>query len=220
MSRSDREKWDGRYASQRHTDDYQASALLEDALERLTAERRRLTGLRALDLASGAGRNSILIAQRGMEVDAIDVSAEGLAIGARRWAEAEARAEANDRMEGGSIQWIQADLHRGLPLQGGYDLIVVVRFLDLTLLRTLPERLNPGGMLVVELHLDLRGDPAWESVSGPGNPVYLVAPGALAAATAGLEVLRLEEGVFETGAGRREALARFVGIRAATQGNI
>jgi len=210
MSESDRQKWDARYA-RRQAADTRPSALLEMALARYSRERGRSRGLTALDLACGSGRNSLWLARQGFQVDAVDISAEALALGARSWAR-------SDRARRGSIRWLQADLDDGLPRAtwgGGYGVITVIRFIDLPLLRQLPALLKPGGMLVVELHLNLPGAPARGALSGPGNPAYLAPPGALAEATVGLETRQLEEGLFPAGPGRQEALARFVGLRPA-----
>ena len=203
MSQADQERWDARYRKQSDGDAFAASELLEPALAWLRSERGDLEGLTALDLACGAGRNSLRLAESGFRVDAVDVSAEGLALGQRR---AEQRGASRDA---GDIRWIQADLDAGLPVSGPYDLVVMIRYLDLQLLAGAIELLRPGGVLVVELHMD----PGAELVSGPRNPDFLAAPGALAAVTADLTPWLLEEGIVETGPGRREALARFIGAR-------
>jgi SAM-dependent methyltransferase len=204
MSQADRDKWDNRYKGQQAAN-ARPSALLEEALARFSRQRGDLRDLAALDLACGAGRNSLLLARHGCRVDAVDISSEALALGARRWK------QAGGGQWPGAIRWLQADLDDGLPPGDDYDLIAVIRFLDLALLRQLSARLNPGGMLVAELHMNLPGAP--DTVSGPGNPDFLAAPGALAGVLTGLEIWQLEEGIFDTGPGRKEALARFIGVR-------
>jgi 2-polyprenyl-3-methyl-5-hydroxy-6-metoxy-1,4-benzoquinol methylase len=70
MSNQDRDKWNQRYAE----DSYQKNnpvTLLEDWLQKLPRGR-------VLDVACGAGRNSLFLAQAGYQVDAIDISPEGL----------------------------------------------------------------------------------------------------------------------------------------------
>ncbi len=202
MSQSDREKWDARYAGQAATDVFAASEWLKVALERMARERATLHGLRALDLACGGGRNSLELLAAGFTVDAVDVSAEGLAIGRQRTRQ-------DDRLEDAAdgIRWIQADLDDGLPVSGPYDLLVMIRYLDLALLRQAVRLLSPGGVLVVELHMEAGS----ESVAGPRNPDFLVRPGALGEAVAELEPWLQTEGIVEGGDGRREALARYMG---------
>lgn len=212
MSEADRKKWDARYAGQDAASAYAASALLDIALERMARERGGFAGLRALDLACGSGRNSLRLAELGFNVDALDVSAAGLALGRAREQALRAgqwRARGLDRP--GEIDWLQADLNDGLSVDGPYDLIVIIRYLDLALLAGSVQLLRPGGVLVVELFMDPRAAGAGNEVSGPRNPDFLIAPGVLGEATAGLSPWLLEEGVVATGAGRQEALARFVG---------
>ena len=70
MSTEDRDKWNQRYAE----DSYRKSnpvSLLSNWLPEIPVGR-------ALDVACGAGRNSIFMAEAGFQVDAIDISREGL----------------------------------------------------------------------------------------------------------------------------------------------
>jgi SAM-dependent methyltransferase len=200
MSQADQEKWDTRYRNQGDNSAAAPSELVELALTRLQADRSDLHGLAALDLACGGGRNSTRLAEAGFTVDALDVSAEGLSLGQRR---------AMQTGTGKNIHWIQTDLDNGLPVPGPYDLILMIRYLDLTLLAEAVKLLRPGGILVVELHMN----PANQPVSGPTNPAFLMAPGALSKLTGGLESWFSEEGVMQTAPDRREALTRFVGAR-------
>ena len=169
MSREDREKWDRRYAedSQRK---HNPVSLLQDWLPRLRVGK-------ALDVACGLGRNALLLAGAGFRVDAIDISPVGLE---------RARREA-ERL-GLEINWIEHDLDRPYEFDTDYDLIVVLWFVRLDLLRELCACLAPGGYLLSEQHLVSEGD-----VAGPENPLFRVAPGALRDAVSGLEILLYEE---------------------------
>lgn len=203
MSRSDQERWDARYKDQDPGEVSPPSELLQEAV--------RLRGSlnppgTALDLACGGGRNSLWLADQGYEVDAVDVSAEGLALAKKR---AQRSAQTGSQSEPKPIRWIHADLDQGLPLPGEWDLILIIRYLDLALIRQAAARLRPGGLLVVELHMN----PGDEPVAGPRNPNFLVEPGAIAEATSELSTLVLEEGIVQTGPNRREALARYIGRR-------
>lgn len=214
MSQADQEKWDARYAGQDETAAGSPSGLLTVALEKMSAKPYATGASRALDLACGGGRNSLWLAGQGFQVDAVDVSAEGLALAERRWLAARtpagSDAQADDGPQPGGIRWIQADLDDGLPVSGSYDLVLMIRYLDLNLLEQAIGLLRPGGVLVVELHMVASG----ESVSGPRNPDFLVQPGALARATRTLEPWLAEEGIVPAGEDRRESLARFIGCRA------
>ena len=152
-----------------------------------------------------------LLAEQGFEVDAVDVSSAGLALAAKREAQSAQVKTDQAAADSRTIRWLHADLDDGLPLTGTWDLILIIRYLDLSLVAQAAKHLNPGGLLVVELHMD----PGDEAVAGPRNPDFLVTPGALAAATIGLTTLLLEEGIVQTGPDRREALARYIGRHSA-----
>ena len=149
---------------------------------------------RALDLACGAGRNAIFLAQAGYRVDAIDISPEGLKL-AGQGAES----------QGLDINWIEHDLDQPYSFDTGYDLILVMWFVKLELVTRLCDCLAPGGHLICEEHLVTD-----EDVIGPKNPDFRVAPGALREAVSRLEVLHYEESVEPIPEGGQVASARVV----------
>ncbi|SDQ35806.1 class I SAM-dependent methyltransferase [Natronobacterium texcoconense] len=108
-----------------------------------TLERRidTLPDGRALDVATGSGRNAVFLAERGYDVDAIDVADEALE---------RARRRADDR--GVEVDWIRADLAE-YEFEDEYDVITVSFFAALESLPALKEALAPGGVLVYEHHL-------------------------------------------------------------------
>ena len=186
MSEIDRQKWDQRYAE----DSYRKGnpvTLVEDWVDRIPQGR-------ALDVACGAGRNSILLAQRGFAVDAIDISAEGLKLG-RQHAEG----------HGLEINWIEHDLDEPYAFDNDYSLILVLWYVDLELIARLTRHLAPGGYLVCEEHLQTDAD-----VVGPGNPDFRVPAGALHDAANGLEILLYEEKLGRNDDGEQLASARLV----------
>lgn len=187
MSEADRRKWDDRYRAGAYAERTWPSAFLVDCAPLLP------NAGRALDLACGAGRNALFLARRGLQVDAVDISAEALARG---------RAAAPDL----PIRWCLQDLDDGLP-PDPYDVIVNVRYVNPALLGSLLPNLREGGVLLVEQHLatDL------PDVVGPSNPAFRAAPGELSqlvASAEGMRVERSEEGVFVDPDGGRAALAR------------
>lgn len=229
MSDEDRERWDRRYsllakdagASVLGADGSRAPSRLVLETLSVMAEFDRLgPGLSALDVACGVGRNSLLLADRGFLVDAVDVSARGLALARNRQRQLlnEQDLDANSQSMLADIRWLEADLDSHLSLSEGYDLILVIRYLDLALLEVLCSRLNPGGFLAVELFLKASDDEAAER-AGPQNPDFLVAPGTLAAACSTLVPFISREGISREGIsregigadGRREVLAQFLG---------
>jgi len=187
MSKQDREKWNQRYAE----DSYRKNnpvALLTHWLPEFTAGK-------ALDVACGAGRNSIFLAQAGYRVDAIDISRQGLH-----------RAGQQAKSQGLSINWIEHDLDQSFPFDTDYDLIVVMWYVDLALITRLCGCLAPGGHLLCEEHLVTDQD-----VIGPANPAYRVAPDALREAVSGLDILLYEESIETASEDERVASARVVG---------
>ena len=139
VSAEDRAKWDARYAEGAYDERPHPSAFLRDCLEggALPAPDR------ALDLACGAGRNAIYLAQNGWTVDAVDISPVALERARQRSGEGAQLA----------IHYLEQDLDAGFAGTGRYDLIVNIRYVNLPLLHTLIDRLRPGGALLVEQHL-------------------------------------------------------------------
>ncbi|WP_328323810.1 methyltransferase domain-containing protein [Kribbella sp. NBC_00382] len=104
----------------------------------------------ALDLGSGEGGDAIWLAKQGWRVTAVDVSAVALERAAQHAAEAGV---------GEQIDWQQHELGKSFP-DGTFDL-VSAQFLHSTvdlpreeILRTAAEAVAPGGVLLIEGHLD------------------------------------------------------------------
>ncbi len=186
MSKQDRDKWNQRYAE----DSYRKTnpvTLVSDWLPKIPVGR-------ALDVACGAGRNAILLAQTGFEVDAIDISREGLY-----------RVRQAAEEQGLSINWIEHDLDEPYPFEPIYDLIVVMWYVDLGLVSRLCECLKPGAYLVCQEHLVTE-----QKVIGPTGTNFRVAPGMLREAVSGLDVLLYEESIETIPEGGQVASARLV----------
>ena len=192
MSEVDRRKWDARYLEGAYETRPHPSAFLEECAALLPRHGR------ALDLACGAGRNALYLAGRGLVVDAVDISAVALARG-------------RERADELPINWLERDLDDGFAATERYDVILNIRFVNLGLLRSLVSTLRPGGVLLVEQHLQ-----SSLAVAGPRNPAFRVAPGTLRSLAKSLVVERLEEGLFEDPDGATAALARLAARRVAT----
>ena len=192
MSAAEREKWDARYRDGAYSERTHPTALLAEWLPRLPRGR-------ALDVACGAGRNALFLAEHGFAVTALDISAVALGRG---------RQAADQR--GLSIEWLCADLdddlRRVLPA-GPYELIVWVRYVHRTLLPHLVARLADGGVLLCEQHLVSTA----ADVAGPTSKRFRLAPGELGRDAHGLKVLFSFEGPLADPDGRRVALTQLVG---------
>ncbi|MFB6108470.1 MAG: class I SAM-dependent methyltransferase [Haloplanus sp.] len=133
---SDRERWNEKY---RDDDEFD---LPDDPMPELARRVETLPGGRALDLATGTGRNARFLAAYGYDVDAVDVSDEALA-------RAERRADAS----GLEVNWIRSDVADFDFEPGAYDVITVNFFAALDVLPDIKESLAPGGVLLYEHHL-------------------------------------------------------------------
>jgi tellurite methyltransferase len=138
---------------------------------------------RALDVATGKGRNAIFLASKGFRVDAVDISAAALQ---------EARKVA--RAKGGAVDFIEADLeHADLP-RDAYDLVVNFNFLERGLIQPLKNALKAGGHIVFETYLiDQR------EIGHPKNPAYLLGHNELLDLFRDFRVLYYREGKFAHG---------------------
>lgn len=177
MSEADREKWDGRYAPDALVMGAGPQAALlawEHALPR--------TG-RALEVAAGEGQAAVWLAERGLEVDAVDISPRGLA---------KARALAESRGVSRRVRTWEHDLDGGLPavLAPEYDLVTCVHFWPGGELgRALIARLAPGGLLL----LAALSAAAWEGRSGGPSPRFLATAAEAREIVAGMTVLACDE---------------------------
>ncbi len=194
MSKADQAKWNERYRSGAFAERTHPSALLEAWLSRLPPGCGCSRG-RALDLACGAGRNSLFLARHGFEVTGIDVSSEGLK-----------RAAASTEREGLKVTWIRHDLDDGLTVSGPFDVICLFRYFNPDVIRRLPSLLATDGILMVEEHLATD-----QPVAGPANPAFRVQSGELRDLLPDLEVLHQEEGIITDPDGRQVAIARLIG---------
>ena len=127
----DQQKWDAKYAA------------AEDVPREPSAVLRSLGALlprsgRAIDVAGGAGRNAIWLAQTGLDVTLADVSPLGLALAHKR-----------AREVGVNIAPLCTDLEDAPFPAGPWDLILCVCYLWRPLFSIYPRVLSPGGLLVV-----------------------------------------------------------------------
>jgi SAM-dependent methyltransferase len=138
---------------------------------------------RALDLACGAGRNAVWLAERGWRVTAVDFSDVGLSM-ARALAEA----------RGTTVEWIEADVLTWKPTAITYDLVCVL-YLQLpaderrAVLRMAVDAVRPGGTLLVIGH-DLLN--LTQGSGGPTQPDVLFTPDDIVGEIGGLRVEKAE----------------------------
>lgn len=172
----------------------------------LVAEVDGLTPGRALDLACGAGRNAVWLAERGWAVTGIDFSDVALE---------NARGLAAER--GVGVEWVQADLRDWRPAGATFDLVAVL-YLQVPaderrlVLGRAAEAVAPGGTLLVVGH-DLQNlNGGW---GGPKDPRVLFTPEEVAAELPGLEIEKAERVLrpVETEDGEHQAIDALVRAR-------
>lgn len=134
----------------------------------------------ALDLACGLGGNALLLAERGLDTHAWDISPVAIA-----------RLADLSRQLGLAIHAEARDVETQPPSPAGFDVIVVSRFLSRPLADALVMALRPGGLLYYQTFTREKA-----VASGPNHPDHLLAPGELLRLFAGLRpVAYREEGL-------------------------
>ena len=133
-------------------------------------------GATVLDLACGHGRHLRWFAQRGCRVTGVDRDAAALAAST------------------GLGELITADVENGpWPLPGRrFDAVVVTHYLWRALLPVIVDSVAEGGVLVYETFA--AGN---ETVGKPSNPDFLLRPGELLQACAGLRTVAYEDGFLD-----------------------
>ncbi len=148
--------WDEKYKCQPNT--LEPSSLLAEFTGLLP-----FGGL-ALDIACGAGRHEIYLAERGLRVVGVDSSWQGLARGREL-------ASRKDR----SISWVQADLGNFALPPVAFDVILCFYYRDPKIYGQIRQALRPGGLLIYETYtLD-----QLRFATGPRNAAHLLEPAEL-----------------------------------------
>jgi SAM-dependent methyltransferase len=135
----------------------------------------------ALDLACGAGRNAVWLAERGWRVTGVDFS--GVALGTAR----------PGRIARVEVEWVDSDVTGWTPPRA-FDLVCTL-YLQLpaprrrAVLRRAVDALRPGGTLLVVGHDLLNMTEGW---GGPTMPDVLFTPDDIAAEVGDLQVEKAE----------------------------
>lgn len=129
--------WDERFRKGNYPLDPDPSPVLQQYVETFPAGR-------ALDIATGTGRNSVFLAEQGYTVDALDKSREGLKI---------ARENAEKRGVADNCTWIHADAFEFSYPEDTYDVITIEAFQIMSRLTDIKAALAPGGILYYQSHM-------------------------------------------------------------------
>jgi len=148
-NRSDSDKWHRIYTSGNHGGP-QAAKVLRENTHLLPA------GGKALDLACGLGANALLLAQHGLETCAWDISQTAID-------QLRLRARALPVL----LQAQVRDIITLPPAPGSFDVIIISRFLERTIIPHLIAALRDGGLIYYQTFSKDKIDD-----SGPRNPDY------------------------------------------------
>jgi len=190
--------WDERYRlRERPAEDLDAAPtpLLVETVAALAPGKAPLKApLKALDLACGAGRNALWLAEHGWEVTAVDAAPAAIEI---------LRARAAER--GLKINAVVANLEKGeFEIEPSrWDLVAMCYYLQRNLFEPAKRGVAPGGILISIVHVNEPGE--------EGGP-YRLRPGELEKYFAGWEILHCHEGKANDAAHRR-AVAEIVARR-------
>lgn len=189
--------WDERFKTGQYPQDPDPSKLLRRYVD-------ARSGGRALDIATGTGRNAVFLADSGYEVDALDKSRAGLEITRERAAE---RGVA-DRLNG-----IQADVQEYEFPHSAYDLVTISFYRAIDRFSDIKAALKDGGVLFVEHHLRTPD----EVTSGPSSDRYRFAANELLYASLDFTILSYHARSETRDDGRKAAIARIVARKGSEQ---
>jgi tellurite methyltransferase len=190
MSNMEVRDWDKRYRLREHA----ASDLDAAPTPLLVETAASLPPGKALDLACGAGRNALWLAEHGWDVTAVDGAAAAIEI---------LRARAEER--GLKINAVVADLEKDeFEIEPSrWDLVAMCYYLQRKLFEPAKRGVAPGGILISIVHMN---EPREED--GP----HRLRPGQLGKYFAGWEILHRYEGKANDSAHHR-AVAEIVARR-------
>ena len=207
MSRQERAAWDERFRSGDHaSEDHdpflaQLDEYLEGLLPQPAGSKAALNALeagapkvpeagalraptapRAIDLACGAGRNAVYLAERGWDVTACDVSLEGLRA-----------AQTLARKRGVSLRLFCQDLETAqLPVEH-FDLVLCFFYLQRELFPQIKAAIRPGGFVVFKTYTT-------DQLRFPGRPrhaLHMLRPQELLAAFQDFRVWVYQETLYQ-----------------------
>ena len=171
MSEEEQLEWERRYQEGGYRPRTGPSPHLVQFIEQLPRGR-------ALDVACGTGRNALLLAEHGYQVDAIDVSEEALR-----------QADELAQKQGLQVHWIRADLDSELFPAGVYQAVTCSFYFNRSFIPRLKQAVAEGGYLLFEQHLRTS-----LPVAGPRNQEWRLEPNELLRLFHDFRIVYYEEG--------------------------
>jgi tellurite methyltransferase len=186
--KADQKKWDKRFGKEEF-------ALGKDPNPFLKKHIHLFPTGKALDIATGEGRNAVFLAQHGFEVDALDISEKGLR-----------KARKLAREKGVKINTFLVDLDEYRIERGRYDLIANFYFLRRRLIPRIKKGLKKGGKVIFETYLL---EHRKLGTGGPKQAKYFLKTNELLRLFKKFRILIYREGIFREG-GKRKAVASLI----------
>lgn len=184
MPADDAARWNRRYLEEARATFAAPRPFLLEQADLLPAQGR------ALDLAMGLGGNAAFLLARGLRVVGIDISDVAVH-------------QAKVRLP--QLMAVVADLYQFDLPPATFDVILDFYFLQRALWPQMRRALRPGGILLMETLTQ-----AQRTVQPDIDPQYLLQPGELRSAFAGLDILVYREGWVAGNHGHRRAVASLV----------
>ena len=193
MERDERTLWNRKYSEGSHASREPDPLLISAYSEFIGGS----TPGSALDVAGGAGRHALWLAERGWKVTLVDVSEVGINLARKNLA------NLRDKPPLSNIDFKILDLEKARDLgHEQYDLILVFFYLQRELFPALISALRSGGFLIYKTYTtDQQRFPG-----GPSHPMHLLQPNELLRAFSVLRILYYHETLREKGVA--ELLAR------------
>jgi len=186
--RADRRRWDKRFGRKEFALGKEPNPFLKKHIHLLPKGK-------TLDMAAGEGRNAVFLAQKGFEVDAVDISEKGLK-----------KARKLAREKGVKINTFLVDLDQHPIGKERYDLIVNFYFLRRRLIPRIKKGLKKGGKVIFETYLL---EHRKLGTGGPKQAKYFLKPNELLGLFKDFRILFYREGIFWEG-GRKKAVASLI----------
>ncbi len=188
MLKAERKRWDRRFGTKEFALGKEPNPFLKRHIHLLPRGK-------ALDMATGEGRNAVFLAQHGFEVDAVDISEKGLR-----------KARKLAREKGVMVNALLVDLDDCQIEKDRYDLIANFYFLKRRLIPKIRNGLKKGGKVIFETYLLEHRTLA---TGGPKQTKYFLKPNELLRLFKDFRILFYREGIFKEG-GRRKAIASLI----------
>jgi len=186
--KADQKRWDKRFGRKEFALGKEPNPFLKKHIHLLPKGK-------ALDMATGEGRNAVFLAQNGFEVDAVDISGKGLK-----------KVKKLAREKGVKINTFLVDLDQYQIEKERYDLIANFYFLRRRLIPRIKKGLKKGGKVIFETYLL---EHRTLGTGGPKQAKYFLKPNELLRLFKEFRILFYREGIFKE-AGRKKAIASLI----------